>query len=687
MKNSVKIKCSKKHDGETGYFDLTPDMIIASGNMVRTKCSECGASVILSWKTVADLLETTVEEAKAQLSNGEVPKIAIIQKSIIPDISSNGYNTAQNEPRRDEEEETTPTTRTTPVNEYTNMLVQNTPSAEPQKLAMRVEETPREDAPSTIGDTMGGFNVSEMDKTTNEVLIDVIRSQPGLNKTVVDEIIEYIGLKPEGWPPNMVKMILEAYKVTPSVSDVVVARYGMKLNMLENKRKGVDQLRGMLGNPGSTLPGMGGNAGGGFMPGMPGFGAQTPQNMGSQMLGMGPMGNQINPQQMWVAYQQDPNAFFSWLSSNPQYIQSWQNVFQQMQAMGMGMQRPMMQGMPGMPIMGMAPSGSGTSREEVRRMISGEMEQLKSAVQQIIAQNAPKPQGDETMKSLVIPMMLKMMDDKKPDSGNDFTQQLLGKLLDKSLEDKGGEMQFLLQKMEEMEKRREEIARATEDARKNSNPFSNVNSVDSLDTALKLHEVLGNFDIKREELKDKAKQRDMWQNVIGGGLDTLGKALSTVMMVKQSSGGSPPSAPIAVTAESTENVSSAKCDNCGGVITYAVGATRVVCPKCNTLYDIVPSGSNANIPTQNQQQYSQEEPKQQYQTPPAYESENVYPSNPGVENINGGVQNQSQDLNATTNISSGVTYVNLADTTPNKISTYPIVDKKKGRGKSKRDGV
>ena len=266
----------------------------------------------------------------------------------------------------------------------------------------------------------------------------------------------------------------------------------------------------------------------------------------------------------------------------------------------MGMQRPMVPGIPGMGMMGMGmpSSGAGTSREDVRRMISAEMDQVKAAIQQIVSQNAPKPQQDDTVKTIILPMLLKMMDDKKSDNGPDFTQALLGKLLDKSLEDKGGEIQYVIQKMEEMEKRREEITRATEEARKQANPFSNVNSVDSLETALKLHEVLGNFDIKREELKDKVKQREMWSSVIGGGLDTLGKAFSTVMMVKQGQTGGLAAPPVEAPIESTANVSSAVCPGCGTKITYAVGSPRVVCPGCNTVYDIVPSAQQgaAQIP-------------------------------------------------------------------------------------------
>jgi|WetSurMetagenome_2_1015567.scaffolds.fasta_scaffold55683_2 hypothetical protein len=581
MKESVRIKCSKKHNDEVGYFDLTPDMIIVNGNMVRARCPECNASVLLSWKNVADLLETTVEEAKVQLQNGTVPKIAVIPREI-------------SEP---EVEMPTPAVASTPVNAYSQMLTSTEkPPAERVKVITKMEEPEPTTAenPTTIGDTMGGFSVSEVDKTTNEVLADVIRSQPGLNKTVVDEVIEYIALKPEGWPPNMVKMILEAYKVTPTVCDVIVARYGMKLNMIEQKRRGMDQLRGMLPNPNSTIPGYG-NSNPGFSPGINPFNTPTPQNMGQQNLGVGP-GNmgmaQVSTQQMWMAYQQDPNAFFAWLSSNPSYIPTWQQFFQQMQAMGMGMQRPMMPGMPGMMGMGMPTSGAGTSREDVRRMISAEMDQVKAAIQQIVAQNAPKPQQDDTVKTIILPMLLKMMDDKKTDNGPDFTQALLGKLLDKSLEDKGGEIQYVIQKMEEMEKRREEITRATEEARKQANPFSNVNSVDSLETALKLHEVLGNFDIKREELKDKVKQREMWSSVIGGGLDTLGKAFSTVMMVKQGQGGAM-ATPVEVPIESTANVSTAVCENCKTKITYAIGTPRVVCPGCNTVYDVVPSGQQA----------------------------------------------------------------------------------------------
>ena len=674
MKDYVKIKCSKKHDGEVGYFDLTPDMVMVSGNMVRTKCPICNASVILSWKSVAELLETTVEEAKAQLANGEVPKIAVVPRKPAPtmDIS----NTMSDE----DEDERIATVRTTPVNEYTNMLTQSTTTSETPKIALRMEEPhapSNGDSPSTIGDTMGGFNVSEMDKTTNEVLADVIRSQPGVGKAIIDEVIEYIALKPEGWPPNMVKMILEAYKVTPSVSDVIVARYGMKLNMIEQKRKGVDQLRGMLGNPGTTLPGFGGNNGGMSMPGSMGFNNTSPS---SQLPGMGNMSPQINPQQMWMSYQQDPNSFFAWLTSNPQYMPVWQQTFQQMQSMGGGMANPIFQnrGMGMAPMMGMgmgmAPPSGGTSREDIRRMISGEMDQVKAAIQQVVAQNAPKPPADDTLKTLVIPMMLKMMDDKKPDSGNDFTQALLGKLLDKSLEDKGGEMQFLLNKMEEMEKRREEIARATEEARKNANPFSNVNSVDNLDTALKLHEVLGNFDIKREELKDKVKQREMWSTVIGGGLDTLGKAFSTVMMVKQGQGGAV-SAPMEVPIESTVNVSSAKCDNCGSAITYAIGSTRVVCPRCNTLYDIIPNAPQPQIPPPREALgQGAIPPHPQYEGPVVNEEysqapENDFPPIPPPEDITPGGSNQN--------------IVNMPPIPPPPVPA----GKKRGRTKAERDGM
>lgn len=576
-----KVKCRKGH-----IFDLTNDMLIPfkGGKGVRTNCPECGVSVILSWKTVAELLNTSIDGAKdyitsVSVGNGNAPKKPLVKgdrtatSSPIPIIdlteplkdysydsvdASKSYMVTPEE--IDEIEPATKVLQAIERYEKENKMTEEhsadvTSEDEPTPEEV-VKKTPFEEA---------------LEKTPGEILSEVINSSD-LPPNAKEELLDFLSYR-EHVQPNELQTILEQYGITQLIAKKIATRYSFRLNAWNEKKMRANRISDMMGPLGNiSMPGYNPPFGAPVsnQPPLPG---QTPGNFGTQVPP-----NQASIMWMIQNYQANPQGFMMWLQSNPQYMPLWNQALQQMQMnpMMMGMS-PMMPQMMNPMMMGMN-QRNGPSRDEVKKMINEEtgkqLDGLKQYLNQMIA-----PKSNDA-SNIMLPLLLKLIENKTEshpapqDPNAAMMPQLIQTLLSHTLETSRGDpaMGAVVEELKELKKGLEGGGSGTS---------RTIEEFQKMIEAMKLQSEIELNKNKFEQEKISAERnRELIKETINNVVPAIGNVVASMAQ----RGSSVP--PQQVMGTYTENTNTLPCPSCGNSIVFPRGTTSVICPKCGKVYGV-----------------------------------------------------------------------------------------------------
>ena len=595
---SVRIKC-RDH-----FFDLSEDMIILAnkGRMVRVNCPVCNRSVMIKWQSVADLLGMTVEEAKEYMKSkfesgdsgqtGTAPsmKRTPLDESYEDDLT---YD--------DELEETFRTSDTVAKSKKKEDEVEEFRKAiETAAKGMRSmsDEEIRQDRTRGETDTeepsmKRTYLEEQAERTSTDILLDVIKTAdlPGVAKTELSEFFSYRPARADGmpndWQPKEVKDALVAYGINTTTADKVANRYQFLLSNWLNVKGRVNQMMGLLGTPASSMPGI-------PTPNQAPMSGTYGNNMGTspnqpQMPGIGlPQQQEVMVQNMITSYNLNPQAFFSWLSANPQYSSLWQIAYQRIQMQQMqnqyGMPSPMMMGgMGGMypQMMGaMGNQRSGVSREDVKRLVSDELDKLKEAIKNI----ADTHRGSDTNNALLTIMteMMRSRDaeisairNQPRDTGKDVTHEMLSALLQHTLDSSRGDpaTQSVLEELKELKKSMSEGG------------GSRNSSLEDFQKMLEGMKLRHSIDMEWEKFRHEKESSERTKDLIKKGIDEVVPVLANVAMMMGQKGASPAQMQ-PVQGYASENTISLPCPDCNTVITFPKTSTTVTCPSCGAVHDV-----------------------------------------------------------------------------------------------------
>lgn len=568
---TVRKKCRQGH-----FFDLTEDMLIPfkNGKGVRTSCPECGVSVILSWKDVAELLGTDIDGAKQYISGQPVP--LPIEKQIkkyveppIIDLSTSDFDPSpmdfslsESDPNEDETQETEDLIKA--IEKY----------EKEHKMSDVVEEDVEEKPVSGLSVKRTSLD-DELEKSSDDILRDVIMTSD-LPEKAKDEITDYLSYK-QNVQPNELQSALELYGVAPNMSKKIANRYYFCLTSWAEKKNRANQLNSMMGPIGNVqIPNYN-----------PPFG--MPAQGQSPLPGKTP-GNQENPVQgnqstiLWMiqSYQMNPQGFIMWLQSNPNYLPLWQQAQLQMQLMnpqmqyGFGspmnpMQNPMM--MQG----GYNQSRNGASREEIRRMITDEtgkqIDGLKQYLNQVV-----NPRNNDN--SVVMPILLKLIEERNhqvppsQDPNATMMSNLVQSLLNHTLENSRGDpaMGAVIEELKELKK---EYTSGGSGTSRTIEEFQKMIEAMRLQSQIELDKK--KFD---QETLSSERNRELIKDTINSVVPAIGQVVATMAQ----RGGSIP--PQQVQGTYTENTTSLECPACGTPIVFPKGSKTVKCPSCGSQYSV-----------------------------------------------------------------------------------------------------
>ena len=595
---TVKIQC-KDHT-----FELSEDMIVISnkGRMLRATCPVCGRSILIKWKDVADLLGMDVPSAKEYIkSKASEPE----KKRPESDIPEEEYNPADDyyDNMSYEEEELI---YGKPEKKKDQPKVERRkPSVE--EVKRKIEEVAREIKEDEIEEEeediaspkevriKKSYLEEQAEKTSFDILLDVIKTSD-IPQTAKNELSEFFSYRPpradgmpNDWQPKEVKDFIVAYGISPTIAEKIANRYQFLLNNWMNVRGRINQMMGMLGSPGSFVQ-TGTPTGTPTVPGVNPYQPQAPPVPQNQPP--------VNPQQesiiqnMIMQYNLNPQAFLAWLSANPSYMPLWQIAVQRMQnpyqiptppinpMMGMGYPPTMM--------MGMGSQGfgakSGVSRDEVRRMVSDELDKLKDSIKSIVEQN----KGNETTAMMMgilaelvksrdaeITSVLKQQQTKEP--SNDITREMLSALLNHTLESSRGDpaTQAVLEELKELKKSMSEDGGRYRGS-----------SLEDFQKILEGMKLRHSIDMEWEKFKHEKESSERTKELIKKGIDEVVPVLAQVAMAIGQRG-APQSEMQTVSGVESTNTISLPCPDCGTMIVFPKNSTTVKCPRCGNVYDTV----------------------------------------------------------------------------------------------------
>jgi hypothetical protein len=577
----VRIKCRKGH-----FFDLTDDMLIPfkEGKGVRTNCPECGTSIILSWKDVAEHLNTNIDGAKehiAKMSSGSSKPVRRKEisrtsppTSMAPIIDLTGYVP---------ESESSPNWYTPTVTD--DEIDEVEPAKEVLKAIEKFEKENKmtEEAPKNTDDASEEQESPKLvskqssleealEKTSNEILKEVLMTSD-LQERAKEEILDYLSYK-DSVQPNELQTALEQYGVNTSIAKKIANRYYFCLTTWNEKRNRATRMSDMMG-PLGTVP----------MPGYnPPFGAPIQNQPPLPGSAPGPFGsqNQANqPTIMWMIqnYQMNPQGFMAWLQSNPQYVPMWNQAMQQMQY-GMNPMMPQMMNpmMPQMMNPMMMGQKNGPNRDEVRKMITEEtgkqVDGLKQYLNQVI-----QPKGSDTT-SIILPILLKLIEEKSQqapppqDPNAAMMPGLLQSLLNHTLETSRGDpaMGAVIEELKDLKKSFESGGSGTS---------RTIEEFQKMIEAMKLQ---SDIDLSKKKFEQEAISAERNRELIKETINNVVPAIGSVVASMAQRGAQAP--PVQVMGTATDNTVSLPCTNCGTSIVFPKGSTAVVCPKCGRQYGV-----------------------------------------------------------------------------------------------------
>lgn len=577
----VRIKCRKGH-----FFDLTDEMLIPfkEGKGVRTNCPECGTSIILSWKDVAEHLNTTIDEAKAHIA-AMSPGDSKVQKKTLPSksppkgtpppvIDLTGINTSSDpsgwykpdvvtDDEIDEMEPAKEVLKAIEKFEKENKMTEETPT-EVAEESNSSESTRQVSKQTSLEEAL--------EKTSNEILRDVLMSSD-LQERAKEEILDYLSYK-ESVQPNELQTALEQYGINTSIAKKIANRYYFCLSTWNEKRTRATRMSDMMG-PIGNVP----------MPGYnPPFGAPIQNQPPLPGSTPGPYGSQNQANQPTIAwmiqsYYSNPQGFMVWLQSNPQYTPLWNQAMQQMQY-GMNplmpqMMNPMMPQMMNPMMMGQR---NGPSRDDVKRMITEEtgrqVDSLKQYLNQVL-----QPKGNDST-SLVLPILLKLIEERSnqsapvQDPNAAMIQGLVQSLLNHTLETSRGDpaMGAVVEELKELKKGLESGGSGTS---------RTIEEFQKMIEAMKLSSQI-ELDKKRfeQETISAERNRELIKDTMNNVVPAIGNVIASVV---QRGSQAPPQQ---IMGTSTDNTVSLPCSSCGTPIVFPKGSKTVMCPKCGRQFGV-----------------------------------------------------------------------------------------------------
>lgn len=573
----VRIKCRKGH-----FFDLKDEMLIPfkEGKGVRTNCPECGTSIILSWKDVAEHLNTNIDGAKEHIAamgaGGSKPlkkqpsPVKSAKSTPPPVIDLTGVNIS-------DPEWYTPTVTDAEIDEIEpakevlkaieKFEKENKMTEEPPK---EVDDTEESESPKLV--SKQSSLEEALEKTSNEILKEVLMTSD-LQERAKEEILDYLSYK-DNVQPNELQTALEQYGVNTSIAKKIANRYYFCLTTWNEKRNRAARMSDMMG-PLGTVP----------MPGYnPPFGAPIQNQPPLPGSAPGPFGsqNQANqPTIMWMIqnYQANPQGFMVWLQSNPQYTPLWNQAMQQMQY-GMNPMMPQMMNpmMPQMMNPMMMGQKNGPNRDEVRKMITEEtgkqVDGLKQYLNQVI-----QPKGSDTT-SIILPILLKLIEEKSQqapppqDPNAAMMPGLLQSLLNHTLETSRGDpaMGAVIEELKDLKKSFESGGSGTS---------RTIEEFQKMIEAMKLQ---SDIDLSKKKFEQEALSAERNRELIKETINNVVPAIGNVVASMAQRGSQAP--PVQVTGTSTDNTVSLPCNACGTSIVFPKGSTAVVCPKCGRQYGV-----------------------------------------------------------------------------------------------------
>lgn len=595
---SVRIKC-RDH-----FFDLSEDMIILGnkGRMVRVNCPVCNRSIMIKWQSVADLLGMTIDEAKEYMKSkldssgqtGPAPRMirAPAEENDEEDKYDEYYDDELDELFQDVDEKPTIKSKSESVVELKRAVeeaakgMSRMSNEETRKDSARVNQ--EEEESLTIRKT---YLEEQAERTSTDILLDVIRTAdlPGVAKTELSEFFSYRPARADGmpndWQPKEVKDALVAYGINTTTADKVANRYQFLLSNWLNAKGRLNQMMGLLGTPASSMTGV---PNVNPMPGTFGNNMGTTPNQ-IQMPGIGLTQQQeVMIQNMITSYNYSPQAFFSWLSANPQYSSLWQIAFQRIQMQQMqnpyAMPQQMMMGGMGMyppTMLGGLPTGrTGVSKEEVRRLVSDELDKLKEAIKNI----SESHRGSDTSNALLTILTefirsrdseLASLRSQNRETGKDVTHEMLTALLKHTLDNSRGDpaSQAVLEELRELKKSMSEGG------------GSRNSTLEDFQKMLEGMKVRHSIDMEWEKFKHEKESSERTKDLIKKGIDEVVPVLANVAMM-MGQRGSQPSQMQPVQGYASENTISLPCPDCKTVITFPKSATTVTCPQCGAVHDV-----------------------------------------------------------------------------------------------------
>jgi len=574
MTDSVEARCKNKH-----VFQVTKDDLKAAknGRMVSVSCPECGVSVIMPFKSVGELLDTDMDGVREYIRK-KAGVTEVVKKEPPKPKPKPKPKQVQVPDEPDElvgvEFGSEPVKKTPVVNKLAEVI-----DKLPSNVKMVEEEDdlePSSEPEYRIGET--SFD-RDLETTPMDILEQVVK-ELAIEDTGKHELIEFFNLsrpygsETYGLQPSEFSNALSQYGINPAIVKKATKRYEFLLGMWRQKRNRAENMLGMFGNPNQnfnfgTPPG----SGSGNM-----YQSSGPSGMFGGQMGMEhppSMQEQMVMQQMVTAYQQNPQGFFQWLAMNDQYIPLWRRVVSSnpmisMPSMGMyGMGGMGMMGMGG-PSMMQPQRSSAPSREEIKRMISSEMESIKGAITNAINESS-RNESNNTILSALLEMVKDSKNAPHEDQMSKYLAGLSNKLLENQMaRDRDEQQQLMGAVFEEMKDLKKSLGEGSR----------GYQTMEDFEKFLKVMQLKSDISFKERDYQNSEKNREMIKTALDTGLQTIGN-----VAVALSQKGKPETSQV-TQGTRTHETYTLPCENCGTPIVFPKDAQQIICANCGSAYEI-----------------------------------------------------------------------------------------------------
>jgi hypothetical protein len=577
MTDSVEVRCKNKHVFKVTETDLKA---AKNGRMISVKCPECGVSVIMPFNSVGELLDMDMDGVREYIR----------KKAGVTEVAKKESPKPKPKPRPSREIVQEPDEPDEPVGvEFRPEPVKKTPVVNrlaevidklPSTMKMVEDEPDEPDAGSEPEYRIGETSFDRDLETTPMDILEQVVKELAIEDTGKRELIEFFNLsrpygsETYGLQPREFSNALSQYGINPAIVKKATARYEFLLGMWRQKRNRAENMLGMFGNPNQNFNfGSPPGAGTGSM-----YQSSGPSGMFGGQMGMEQppsMQEQMVMQQMVTAYQQNPQGFFQWLATNDQYIPLWRRVVSSnpmisMPSMGMGSMGGMgMMGMGG-PSMMQPQRTSAPSREEIKRMISSEMESIKGAIT-----NAINESSRNESNNTILAALLEMVRDSKNTTHEDPMAKYLAGLSNKLIEnqmarDRDDQQQLIGAVFEEMKELKKSLGEGSRGSQ----------TMEEFEKFLKVMQLKSDIQFKERDYQNSEKNREMIKTALDTGLQTIGN-----VAVALSQKGKPETSQVAQGTR-TQETYTLPCENCGTPIVFPKDARQITCAKCGSMYEI-----------------------------------------------------------------------------------------------------